>query len=477
MRQLFLDKGLLSVQEVASPLLDDYSLLVDVHFSFVSSGTEIATIEQARKSVLFNNVPQKIKKVLACVAEHGIQGTTALVKSKLVGNIQTLGYSCSGKVIAVGNKVSKFRAGDFVACAGAGFANHADMVCVPENLAVHVKEASLKTASITTIGAIALQGIRRTQPQLGDVVCVIGLGLLGQLTVQLAKLSGCTVIGIDIVPERLELALALGAHAVYNAAHQSLYNDILFLTQHHGVDATIITAASSQNSILQQAMEITRKKGKVVLVGDVGLHLERTPFYQKEIDFLISCSYGPGRYDYMYEQRNQDYPYAFVRWTENRNMQAFVQLIESGQISLEKLIPTEVALENIHEAYTKLEEKKHLGVVVQYNSSPKKTAPSAAAHLFNQAHKKHTQLRVGIVGAGGFAKLKLLPIIQRMQNIHITAVVDAQVTNSINMSRLHQNAVSLVHDNELYTQDLVDVVVISSPCVPCRTNYKRVKKW
>ena len=287
MRQLFIEKNHIAIKEVCEPLLDENLVLVSVNYSFISSGTESATISNASKNVFFTNIPQKIKKVLESLAANGFEGTQALVKGRLSGTVQSLGYSCSGTVVAVGSKVKSIRPGDFVACAGAGFANHADMVCVPENLVVLVKETILKEASLTTIGAIALQGIRRAQLQLGDRVCIIGLGLLGQISLQLAKLSGCSVIGIDLVDERLALAKELGATAVYKATDENIYNDIAFLTEHYGVDSTIITAASKSNSIIQQAMEVTRKKGKVILVGDVGLDLERAPFYQKEIDLLF----------------------------------------------------------------------------------------------------------------------------------------------------------------------------------------------
>jgi threonine dehydrogenase-like Zn-dependent dehydrogenase len=218
MRQVFIEKQKISVKNICQPLLDDNLVLVSVHYSFISSGTESATVSSASKNILFSNISQKISKVIESIAAHGIEGTTALIKGKLTGNIQPLGYSCSGQVIAVGKKIKHLRTGDFVACAGAGFANHADIICVPENLVVQLSdEKYLEHGSITTIGAIALQGIRRTQPQLGEIVCVLGLGLLGQITVQLAKLSGCTVIGTDLIPERLELAKQFGADAVFDA--------------------------------------------------------------------------------------------------------------------------------------------------------------------------------------------------------------------------------------------------------------------
>jgi len=481
MRQVFLEKGNIVIKDVCKPLLDDFSILVSVHYSFVSSGTELATIQHSKANPFFRNVPQKIKKVLDSVAHNGIEGTKALIKGRLKGNIQALGYSCSGQVIAVGKKVKQFREGDYVACAGAGLANHADVVCVPELLAVKLRDKKfLKQGSLTTVGAIALQGIRRAQLQLGETVCVIGLGLLGQITVQLAKRSGCRVVGIDLIPERIRLAQELGATVALNAARDEIRKEIEFLTGHHGVDSTIITAASQSDAIVQQAMEVTRKKGRVVLVGDVGLNLQRSPFYKKEIDFLISCSYGPGRYDKRYEQKAQDYPYAFVRWTENRNMQAFVKLIEENAIDIHRLIAHEASLEQIEQAYEMLKCGKGLGVVLNYCSEQKqldvkfKSETRSLGGVLSSSGKPKVSpdvskgavkdtIRVGVVGAGGFAKVKLMPIISKIKNTKINAVVDADVANGTNSCRLYGAAKALVDDRDLFKEDLVDAVVIASP--------------
>lgn len=468
MRQVFLEKGAIVIKEVSQPLLDEHCVLVCVEYSFISSGTETATINNAQESII-SNIPAKIKKIIEAVSAHGIDGTKALIKSKLLGVPQAIGYSCSGKIIAIGSKVKKFHVGDLVACAGAGMANHADIVCVPENLVAQVHdEQFLKAASLTTIGAIAMQGIRRAQLQLGETVCVLGLGLLGQITVQLAKLSGCTVVGLDLIPERLQLAKTLGADYVYNPSDVQFAKEIEFLTQHHGVDTTIITAASQSSAIMQQAMEITRRKGKVVLVGDVGLNLSRDPLYKKEIDFLISCSYGPGRYDANYEQKGADYPFAYVRWTEQRNMQAFVELIEQGKLTVASLISHETDLENATLAYEQLKSKSALGIVVNYGkkyNEPQKVQPAIVAPAqeirFIPAHKD--TLRVGIVGAGGFAKVKLMPLISKIENVKINAIVDADISNSLSATKVYGAIRALVDDKDLFNDDLVDVVVISSP--------------
>ena len=471
MRQVFLDKGTIAVRHVAEPLLDDYGVLVSVHYSFISSGTEVSTITNAKAGLLCN-VPHKVKKVLESIAVNGIDGTKALVQEKLKGDVQSLGYSCSGHVIAIGKKVKRLTVGDLVACAGAGYANHADLIYVPEQLAVKVTDKELlRAASITTIGAIALQGIRRAQIQLGERVCVFGLGLLGQLTVQLARLSGCHVVGVDLVRERMKRAQEYGADAVYHAQEDDIIKEIDWWTHHHGVDATIVTAASTSSTLVQQASSITRKKGRVVIVGDVGLNLQRETFYKKEIDLLMSCSYGPGRYDAAYEKEGQDYPYAYVRWTENRNMQAFVELIEKKLLSIDSLISEQVTVDNVAYAYEQLQKKQVLGVVLDYgamtSSMCTKTATVAAKPLpigpitFIPAVKGG--VRVGIIGAGGFAKIKLMPTIARLKSVSINAVVDTDITKSMRASRLYGAAKALTKDDDLFTQDLVDAVVIASP--------------
>jgi predicted dehydrogenase len=474
MRQLFLQQGLITLKEVCEPVLDDHLVMVAVHYSCISPGTESATVSGSTKQNLFlTDIPIKIAKVLHSLATHGMQGTKALIRERLQGNIQALGYACSGRVIAVGKKITRFRAGDYVACAGAGLANHADIVCVPENLIVRLKdETFLKQASYTTLGAIALQGVRRTQPQLGDVVAVVGLGLLGQLTVQLLRENGCTVIGIDLVPERLELAKKFGATYVFNGADEMLSKEIAALTAHHGVDATLLTAASKSDALVQQAMEITRKKGKVVVVGDVGLGLERAPLYEKEIDFLISCSYGPGRYDNQYEKRGVDYPYAYVRWTENRNMQAFLTLVENKKIDVDTLISQTLPVQDAAQGYHLLQGKKAIGVVIDFASTreqePTYRPAVALAQPTQMSEIKFLpaakgDVRVGVVGAGGFAKIKLMPIIARLKEVKINAVVEPHTANSLSVGHLYDAQGVFSNHEALFNEDLVDALVIASP--------------
>lgn len=462
MRQVFLENGNVRLKEVCQPSLDDHIVLVSVHYSCVSPGTETATISSAQGTFV-----EKITKVYDSLAKNGVDGTKVLIKERLRGRASSLGYSCSGRVLAVGKKIKNFREGDFVACAGASFAYHADVVAVPENLLVKVSDAKfLPQASMTTLGSIALQGVRRADFKLGETVCVIGLGLLGQMTVQLAKQSGCTVFGVDLIDSRLTLANKLGADKVFNPTTEDIQKEIAFATEHHGVDATIIAAGSKSDEIIQQAMEITRRKGRVVLVGDVGLNMQRNPLYKKEIDFLISCSYGPGRYDTSYELDGKDYPYAYVRWTENRNMQAIVNLIENGKLDF-ACLSEQVSVDKVEDAYERLQDQKALSIVLDYTENKKaesiktKTPPTDEPVSFIPAFKN--MIRVGVVGAGGFAKIKLMPIVSRIKHVKINAIVDANMSNSLTVSKTYGAAKALANDSQLFTDDLVDAVVIASP--------------
>ncbi len=477
MRQVFLQKGTVHLHNVDVPLCSDSGILVQVHYSFVSSGTEGATLANSGQSLIekfTSNLSMNTNKIIGTVKEHWIEVTLALIKEK-AHQVMPLGYSCSGQVIAIGKNIQRFRVGDYVACAGAGIANHADIVAVPQNLAVKISDPLfLKQASLTTIGSIALQGVRRASLQLGEKVCVVGLGLLGQLTVQLAKLAGCQVIGVDIQEHRLNLAKKLGATQVFNASSAHIVDEIDFATGHCGVDATIITAASSSGAILQQAMQITRRKGRVVLVGDVKIDFDRDPFYSKEIDFLISCSYGPGRYDDEYEKQGRDYPYAYVRWTENRNMEFFANLIHNKSIDIDALITHEYDLADVDQVYQTLQKGQSLGLVLAYNPEQWQESQRDAdilnqgsvildMHRLKPYEPKIGNLKLAMIGAGGFAKVKLLPILAKIPATKIHAVVDLDVANSINVARQYE-AVRVSNDYQKFLgDDDVHAVVIATP--------------
>ncbi|MFH1461443.1 MAG: bi-domain-containing oxidoreductase [bacterium] len=487
MKQLFLDKGNVFLADIPIPQLESNNVIVKVYYSFISSGTEMATLAESEKSLIkkfHENSSKQINKITGAIKSDGIVGTIALIKSKLK-EVLSLGYSCSGKVIAVGKNVNNFKVGDYVACAGAGFANHAEIISVPSNLATRVSnKALLKQASITTIGAIAMQGFRRANLSLGEKVCVYGLGLIGQITAQLCKLAGCQVFGIDIQKDRLELAQKLGIDFVFDASNVNIIDQLNFFTNHLGVDSTIITAASSSGQIIDNSMHITRKKGRVVLVGDVNLNFNRDPFYSKEIDFLISCSYGPGRYDSSYEAKGIDYPYSYVRWTENRNMELFVDLIENGKIDLNFLVAHEFDLFDAEKAYSFLRKNNGLGALLSFDQNITKNilddlsqelemgslndfdaGKCEAENVFRAKHyvPSGTKFKAGFIGIGGFAKVKLLPIFSKNKNIEVNTLIDTNTNNLLNVSRVYN--VSRIGNKvkKIFTDEDINLVVIATP--------------
>ncbi len=414
--------------EIPQPQMKGKGILVDNRCSLISVGTERQMIELSQMSIIgkARQRPDLVKQVLQKVKTEGLTATY----NKVMGKLRTplpLGYSSAGIITEVDSAIDRFTPGERAACAGFAYACHAESIYVPANLAVKIPEnVSFEQASFVTLGAIALQGVRVADLHLGENVAVIGLGLLGQLTCMLLSASGCKVIGIDIDKTKLALAENSGASLAY-PSDSSTAQAVLESTAGRGVDAVIITAATDSAAPIELAGEICREKGKVVVVGAVKMDVPRKIYYEKELELRLSRSYGPGRYDYTYEESGQDYPYGYVRWTENRNMQSFLELISNGKINLDKLITHRFDISQAEDAYELISNKSTeliLGVLLNYPE--KKNRAKFEINLTMPVPvplKNRLQVGIGFVGAGGFASGVLLPHIKNIAALRKVSIM------------------------------------------------------
>ncbi len=463
MKQVLLKKGRAVVDLVPVPQVGNGEVLVRVCYSCISAGTETAGMKEGGKSLprRLMEHPENIAKGLQMLKEQGIRRTFALVRGVLDSG-QPTGYSASGIVVMTGKDVTGIVPGDHVACAGAGIANHAEFIAVPRNLLVKVPDGlSLDLSSTVTLGSIALQGVRRTDPKLRETIAVIGLGILGQLTVQMLKSNGCRVMGIDIDQRRIEQATGLGMDRGLNAGNGSAVEEVISFSDGHGADAVIIAASSPNSEIMEQAMDMCRKKGRIVIVGDVGLNLKREKFYKKELDIFMSTSYGPGRYDAAYEIEGKDYPYGYVRWTENRNMQAYLELVREGSIRLAPLVEKTYPVEEATKAYEELNNSvcRPLIVLLEYS---KEAVPDTKVVVSPKRTDKD-RISVAIIGAGGFAKSMHLPNLQKMENLfHVHAIASKTGTNAKAIALQYSASYATTDYQEILRDKDVDLVMIAT---------------
>lgn len=423
MIQAIIKKGIVAPEKVSAPLVSEGSILIKVVNSCISAGTEMSGVTNSGKSIIKRAMeqPENVRKVYNMAKTEGFLKTYMRVRGKLDGGNPT-GYSISGFVVAVGKGVEDFKVGDRVAAAGAGLANHAEFVDVPKNLVMELpREISFENASTVTLGGIAMQGVRRADLRFGEYAVVVGCGILGLLTVQMLKVAGVRVVAIDLDENRLNIAKQLGVDLVINPVKENSVDVVSNFTGGYGADAVLFTAATSSSKPLSESFQMCRKKGRVVLVGVVGMEIKREDIYQKELDFKISTSYGPGRYDKMYEDKGVDYPYAYVRWTENRNMSEYLRLLADKKISLDLMINEVFKIENVTQAFESLKntEKKPLIVLLDYgvdnfkeiNYKVKKTRLSAN----NKNANKKGVVNVGLIGAGSFGVGMHLPNLKKLE--------------------------------------------------------------
>lgn len=402
-----LNDGRTIVEDVPVPNIGKKEVLIKTHRSLISKGTEKMLVNFGRASYLAKarQQPDKVKQVLDKIKTDGLQPTVKAVLRKLNAPIP-LGYCNAGEIIAVGTEVTNFQVGDRVASNGP----HAEVIAVSENLVAKIPdEVSYEEAAFTVVGAIALQGIRLAEPTFGETIVVTGLGLIGLITVQLLEANGCNVIGIEVEEKKITLARSWGIE-VLSPTEDNVVERILRLTGGQGADACIITASSSSDEIISQAAKSSRKRGRIILVGVIGLNLKRSDFYEKELSFQVSCSYGPGRYDVDYESKAMEYPIGYVRWTENRNFQAILEALRKGNLRFEPLISRKINLPEASKYYQNIDTHDDIATIIEYDH----TKDHRSSIRINQKEiRTEGGDVIGIIGAGNFTKSTVLPLLAK----------------------------------------------------------------
>jgi len=411
-----LKSGKMEILEVPFPSLGKGQVLVRNHYSVISAGTEGKTVKDARLGYVgkARTRQKELKQVIDSIKINGFVKTYNVVMNKLESP-SSLGYSCAGEVIALGDGISDLNVGDFVACGGGG-AVHAEVISSNRNLCVKVPETvNLKHAAFTTVASIAMQGFRQSDLRLGESCVVIGLGLIGQFTIQVLNSAGIKTIGIDIDDSPVELAKKCGADLALNGNREDIEKIVFDSTGGYGADAVIITAGASSTGPIDLAGSLCRKKGKVIVVGAIPTGFSRPNYYKKELDLRMSCSYGPGRYDIDYEEKGVDYPIGHVRWTENRNMQAYIELLKKNSLNIDQLISHEFDLENAPDAYQIIVDRseKFSGILIKYRTDK----PLLNKVIINNKEYSNEKINIGFVGAGSFAQNTLLPVVKKLGNM------------------------------------------------------------
>ena len=458
MKQIIQDlkNGNTVLEDVPAPLVKPGHILIQTTKSLVSLGTERMLVEFG-KSNLFQKAmlqPDKVKEVLNKVKTDGLKPTINAVFNKL-GQPLPLGYCNVGKVVAVGKGVDDIFIGDRVASNGP----HAEYVCVAKNLVAKIPEnVSDEAASFTVIGSIGLQGIRLANPTFGETFVVVGLGLIGLLTAQLLKANGCKVIGFDFDSAKVALAKKLGIDAVNPGDGVDQVAYVNNVTSNIGSDAVIITASNKSNEIISQSAKMTRKRGRIILVGVVGLDISRADFYEKELTFQVSCSYGPGRYDDDYEQKGIDYPLAFVRWTEKRNFETILQAISSNSIQVEPLITERVLLEDYQQIYAEMKGSKSIASILVY---PEKSNNLSHSIEINTNIFQKGDGVVGIIGAGNFTSAMILPCLKR-NSAKLKYISSSTGLTGTVLAKKYNISHSTTENDIIFKDEEVDLVVITT---------------
>ena len=462
MRQILqnMRDGKTAVVDLPIPAVKRKSALVQTQNSLVSAGTERMLVEFAEKNLIgkASSRPDLVKQVLNKARREGLIPTIEAAFNKL-DQPMVLGYSSAGIIVEVGEGLQGFKPGDRVACAGGGFAVHAEYEVVPQNLLVHLPDhVDFESAAFTTLGAIAMQGFRLAHPQIGESVCIIGLGLLGLLTVEIAKAAGCKIFGVDLSQDRVNLAKTLQVSAIQR---EGCEETALAFTQGRGFDHVLICADTPSDDPVALAGQLARDHGTVVAVGVVGLDIPRKNYYEKEIDFKVSRSYGPGRYDPAYEEGGQDYPFGYVRWTEGRNLQSFVDLLAENKINLKPLITHRFPIERAPEAYELITGKTgdpFLGVLISY--PPVATAVPDRKVEFLSSTASVGSLHLGVLGAGNYAQAVFLPIVKKTGKADLVGISTASGLSATHAAKKFGFRFASSSEEDVLKSDAINLVLI-----------------
>lgn len=444
------------LEEVPAPQVARGTVLIQTTRSLVSLGTERMLVEFGKSNLISKarQQPDKVKQVLDKIKTEGLMPTLEAVFNKL-GEPLPLGYCNVGKVIAVGDGVSEFKVGDRVASNG----QHAEFVSIPKNLVAHIPDnVSDEQAAFTVIGSIGLQGIRLLNPTLGETVVVTGLGLIGLLTAQLLVANGCKVIGVDIDESKLALAKQWGI-IPFNPRNGDVVKFVEENTNGVGADGVVITASAKTDEIISQAAKMSRKRGRIILVGVIGLNLSRAEFYEKELSFQVSCSYGPGRYDEDYENRGNDYPLPFVRWTEKRNFETILQSISSGKLHVNEMITEVIPLDDYLKIYGEIGSSRSIASLLKYNEESI-IAPSNTIKLKEASYAGQKGV-IGIIGSGNFTKMTMLPALKG-SGANYKYIASKGGVSGTAMAQKHGFSHSTTNVEDVLKDDEVDLVLITT---------------
>lgn len=456
-----LKTGKTELAEIPVPRVTPGHLLIQTRASLISAGTERMLVNFGKASLLrkARQQPEKVRQVLEKVTTEGLFATLEAVRSKLDQPLP-LGYCNVGEVAEIGDGVTGFSAGDRVVSNG----HHAEFVRIPRNLCARIPDGvDDESAAFTVLASIGLQGIRLAQPALGERVAVIGLGLIGLLTVQLLQAQGCRVLGVDFDERRLQLAGAWGAQTVNLGKGEDPVRSALAFSDGHGMDAVLIAAATDSNDPVRQAARMSRKRGRIVLIGVTGLELNRADFYEKELTFQVSCSYGAGRYDPAYEEKGRDYPIGYVRWTENRNFQAVLELMKESRLQVAPLITHRFTLAEAGEAYRRLsEDRSALGIVLTYPQSARETPAVRRIPLAGgQKRPSGAAPAVAFIGAGNYASRVLLPAFQSA-GVRLHTIVSSSGVSGVHHGTRKSFEFASTDVDDVLGDGSIDLVVIAT---------------